>query len=162
MTLLVQVQLSPPNMSPWCSGSTAAFQAAWAGSNPVGDSSRGVVHLCSISFGWPGYSGPSSYGRLAQSVERRSVKPWVAGPSPAFSATWGLPFPRSLSCLWMLNPYQLTAGNRSAIRRVRVTVAQRSRKPTWTSVMGSWGFESSTFRHLPGSGKKVAYSMIGR
>ena len=142
MTLLVQVRLSPPNTSPWCSGSTSAFQADWAGSNPVGDSSRGVVHLCSISFGWPGYSGPSSYGRLAQSDRAGAYE----APGRRFESCILL----HLGFAILQKPFFAKTGIcrvKPAIRRVRVTVAQRSRKPTWTSAMGSWGFESSTFRH---------------
>ena len=47
-------------------------------------------------------------------------------------------------------PWSMTidrGGLQTATRKVRVTVAQRSRKPTWTSAMGSCGFESCTFRH---------------
>lgn len=47
-------------------GSTSAFQADRTGSNPVGDSSRGVVHLCNILSGLPGGHRVSSYGWLAQ------------------------------------------------------------------------------------------------
>lgn len=76
-------------MSPWCSGSTSAFQADRTGSNPVGGSSRDVVHPCNPSFGWPmrGTIGQPSYAGIAQLVAQLICNQTVGGSNPLIGST---------------------------------------------------------------------------